>query len=93
METQEFQMKLKILINTLVILAVLFLSSCSKQTAEVSSDFTLPKDLENCKLYIMTNGLTAIYVVKCPGVTSTMTTGKYPKTTITVDGVEYERTK
>ena len=51
----------------LILLLVIGLTSCEKETTEVSGKFQLPKGLEDCTIYrLESEGGTTIYVTRCP---------------------------
>lgn len=78
-----------------VIFISLMLFGCGDpETHEATNRFVLPEELKDCKVYSLThNQMNWITVMRCPNsVTSTTyVEGKTTKSSIVVDGVEYER--
>ena len=88
---------MKKLIMALVIVCLI---GCGKSTEEISGSFNFPEELKDCKMYILSNGIKYVIIVRCPQ-SSTSTTYNCGKTTcssmtVEVDTVgfgEYERLK
>lgn len=76
-----------------VLIVVALLAGCSDSVSQVN--FTaLPEELKDCKIYSFSlkNGVQNVTVIRCPNsVVSTKTGGKYPRRTVTIDGVTYEQ--
>lgn len=75
----------------ILILMILALGGCTNSYSEANYPVR-PPELSDCKFFDMTNDKGGIItVVRCPNsTTSTTTGGKHKKTTIVIDGVEYE---
>lgn len=72
---------------------VVFLVGCTPSTKDVRNHYALPTELNDCTFhYLRDDGGSGITVVRCPNSsTSAKTGGKTPRTTIVIDGVEYEK--
>ena len=55
----------------LLLFAILSMIGCSASTEEVSSGFSMPRELSGCKVFKMSNGSRMLYVVACPESIST----------------------
>lgn len=53
-----------------IVLAVLALSACDASTKEKTNDFIMPKGMEDCQVYRMSDGNTTMNVVVCKGATT-----------------------
>ena len=70
---------------------LVFLSGCENSYKETNFP-TKPKDLEDCKFYMLSNvDGDYIRVVRCPNsqTSTTYREGKVTKTTVVIDGIEY----
>lgn len=77
-----------------LLLSLMLLAGCEPDARETIWPI-LPEGLQDCKFYRLqdTNG-NAIQVARCPlSATTLKTAAKSPVTTITVDGIKYERSK
>lgn len=66
----------------------IFLTSCGgARTSEISSIYSIPKEMSDCSIYFMTDGkLSNITVVRCPNSsTSTTTHEKNSRTSIVIE--------
>lgn len=81
--------------KTLFVLAVIFLTGCDRTTEERTEAFILPPDLEDCKIFKLSDGSTTITTMRCPNsATSTnYKDGKVHKISIAVDGDAYVQEK
>tara|TARA_B100000073_G_C23723299_1_gene568386 strand:- start:1881 stop:2111 length:231 start_codon:yes stop_codon:yes gene_type:complete len=61
-----------------LILTVLFLSACTPSHKNKTQSFSLPPELADCKVFMLSNDIgSSIYVTRCPNsTTNTSTTGK-----------------
>lgn len=58
----------------LMLLTVLLLTACNPATDETTSDYILPKGMENCKIFRLGAGTgKTLYAVSCPHATTTTT--------------------
>lgn len=75
------------------IFAALVLTACTPHTEEAAGKFSVPDDLKDCSIRDMWNTSgNYITVVRCPNsTTTTRTSGKNPRTTVVIDGAEYEK--
>lgn len=75
------------------VVAVLALVGCHAETRDVKANFAIPEELKDCTFTRMqSEGGSTITVVRCPNSNVSVTDHqKNPVTTITVDGVEYEK--
>lgn len=77
---------------TLFALLVLLIG-CSKQTTDKTYKFDMPVGLADCKIYeLASSGGRYLYITRCGGeipTVATTTTEKYPVTTMTIDGKDY----
>lgn len=71
---------------TLILGLALALSACQPRTTEITQNFKVPTELEDCKVYILETSIKSLYVVRCPNSTvSTHTeTGKNQRTHVTL---------
>lgn len=75
---------------------VLLLTGCDKSYRDVNTDYVLPEELSDCKIYKLHDGniLNGVIVItRCPN-SSTSTNhqvGKVRVNNIVVDGVEYKK--
>jgi len=81
-------------------LVVVCLVGCEKSTKEISGTFNMPEELKDCKMYSLSDGVSSVYVVRCPqsSISTTYNCGKTTCSTmyVEVDTVgfgEYERLK
>ena len=77
--------------NIMILLALVVLMGCGKQTSEVSSNYNLPEELKDCKIYHIDYGLSGLYVVRCP-MSYTTVTYRCGKTNCTAATVEIDTT-
>jgi len=74
-----------------IILSLMFLSACSNGYYKANFP-VVPPELSDCQFFILTNDKGGnITVVRCPNSTTTTLANK--RTTVVVDGVEYEKVK
>jgi len=75
-----------------MVIAFLFLTGC-KPSADEERPAVLPMELQDCKFYAIWPGNGGYFrVVRCPNsTTSVINSDRQHTTTITVDGVIYER--
>lgn len=90
-------MKKFLIVYIVGILIVLFISSgCEKTYVEATDNYLLPFELQDCKVYYLSNsGGGSITVVRCPN-SSTSTnysSGKAKVNTNVIDGVKYQEIK
>lgn len=65
------------------ILAIGMLSGCEKSTKEATESFTMPKGMEDCKVYYMSSSYGSnIIVVRCPNSATTTRSGKNTNATV-----------
>ena len=57
-----------------IIIAALLIAGCTPETKEISSNYVLPKGLEDCQIYEMSATTARLYVVRCPNSTTNTTT-------------------
>ena len=75
----------------LVILGIVMLTACSP-SAKQKYYSVLPDELKDCKFFRLEDGNgAAVTVARCGNATTVRQSDKAGTTTITVDGVEYER--
>ena len=83
---------MKKLVITLFVVGLLV--GCTKSTSEISTDYVLPPELSQCKVYFLDNGgLHPMRVLYCPNA-STATTymnGKVTEHTAMIDGIGVAR--
>lgn len=78
----------KALVGCVAMLVFGMLSGCEKETTEKTDNYVMPKGMEDCKVYVMTNtGGGAIVVVRCPNSNTTTQSGNNAPVTI-VEGNE-----
>lgn len=65
----------------LIALAVGMLVGCSAETKTVTDNYILPSELSHCKVFNLSNGMSAMQVVHCPQAVTT-TTHTVGKTTV-----------
>jgi hypothetical protein len=76
----------------LMTLSGLVLGGCKAETEDKTSDYLLPMELSDCKVYQMSNAAGAsMFIVRCPNsaTATTYRSGKTNKTTLTIDGITY----
>lgn len=74
--------------KVLLLLCLVF-CGCSYSSEEVKLT-VMPKELEDCRMFHIENGMDHFTVMRCPNSTTTTTTQeKSPRTVIVVDGIEY----
>lgn len=74
----------------IVIVFVVALLAACQPYAKKQEYPVLPKELEDCKFYRVSDGPSYITVARCPNSsTAVKTSGKASKTSITIDGQEY----
>lgn len=92
---------MKKLINvTLLTIATLMVTGCDDSDTgsqrNVTAKYNLPTEMADCVIYRMSGGMSVneLTVVRCPNSTTSTThqEGKVRRTTIVVDGVQYELT-
>lgn len=73
---------------TASILVLIAACSPSVKPTNPIGDLQLPAELQDCKFFRLSDGITSLNVARCPNsTTSVTTTGKNPVTTITASGV------
>lgn len=73
---------------TASILVLIAACSPSVKPTNPIGDLQLPAELQDCKFFRLSDGITSLNVARCPNSTSSVTTtGKNPVTTITASGV------
>lgn len=73
---------------TASILVLIAACSPSVKSTNPIGDLQLPAELQDCKFFRLSDGITSLNVARCPNSTSSVTTaGKNPVTTITASGV------
>lgn len=78
----------------LIVVCLLTLTACEKSTTPRDiKAYNTPPELSDCKMYVLSNGLNNIVVVRCPNscTSTTYKEGKTDKTTIVIDGVTYTK--
>lgn len=76
----------------LMALTGLVLGGCKAETEDKTSDYVLPMELHDCKVYRMSNDAgSSMFIVRCPNsaTAATYKSGKTSKTTLTIDGITY----
>lgn len=78
----------KFSVSIIAVLMTTMLVGCEKETKDYTNSYDLPEGMQDCKIYEMrgTNS-DKITVVRCPS-SSTTTTYKYGKTTVSSNVVE-----
>lgn len=76
---------------------LLLLVGCEKNYTDRTNRYALPPDLNDCKIYNLSNGLSDLKVVRClnSSTSATYMNGKVEQSVVTIDGVKYikEETK
>jgi hypothetical protein len=73
--------------------AVIGLVGCGDPSAAKISYPVWPKELSDCEVFNVSDGISNIKVVRCPmsSTTATYKQGKTTAVTVVIDGVEYEK--
>jgi hypothetical protein len=75
-------------------LIVLTMTGCrpSSSTSSWQSNIDDTPALKDCQAVALDNGFNSLTVVRCPNsTTTTKTSGKFPKTSVVIDGIVYEQ--
>jgi len=83
------------MMKIVAIMAVLILAGCTPTAENITANFAPPEELKDCTFHHMrsSNGGN-ITVVRCPNSSvTTKTGGKNARTTVVIDGIEYEKVK
>lgn len=81
------------------LLSSLLITGCAPNAIDSAQELqfpSMPEELADCRVYYVTNrNYNVMTVVRCPLSATTVKTpnGRSSRTTVTIDGVEYEPTK